>query len=171
MINGIVCVSKNWGIGKVNKVTGKGQLLFNIPEDMKFFREKTKFSIVVFGETTYLSLNVRPLKNRVNIVLCPEYSEYPDAICIHDFDQLVEFVKILAKEYEVYICGGGMLYKSFLPYYDRVYVTKVDAVDDKATVFFPNLDEDPNFEPYPETRVAESNGYNIEFITYNRVGD
>ena len=69
MIKGIVCVDNNWAIGKVNKETGVGQLLFSIPADMKFFRETTKHNIVVMGKATYDSLPKRPLPGRVNVIL------------------------------------------------------------------------------------------------------
>ena len=59
----IVCVDKNWGIGKNNN------LLFNLPEDMKRFREETKNKVVIMGLNTFKSLPNGPLKNRINIVL------------------------------------------------------------------------------------------------------
>lgn len=163
MISGIVCVAKDWGIGK------KNGLLFNIPEDMKFFKEKTKHHIVVFGENTYLSLPKRPLKDRVNVVLCVDGHEYDDCICFHSFEALVNFVKILAKEYEVFICGGAMLYKSFINLYDRLYITYVQASDQETTAFFPNIDENDQFVlDTNNITSAISNNYNIEFRIYNR---
>ncbi len=67
MINCIVAVDRNWGIGK------KNGLLFNIKADMKYFRENTKNKIVLMGENTLLSFpGSKPLKNRVNVVLCPD---------------------------------------------------------------------------------------------------
>lgn len=68
MINGIVCVDKNFAIGK-NNAEGKPQLLFNISADMAYFKEKTLHNIVVMGYTTYLSLPKKPLSDRVNLVL------------------------------------------------------------------------------------------------------
>ena len=61
----IVCVDKKWGIGKNNN------LLFNLPEDMKRFREETSGKVVIMGLNTFKSLPNGPLKNRVNIVLDP----------------------------------------------------------------------------------------------------
>ncbi len=63
-MNLIVAVSKNWGIG------WKGDLLFNLPEDMEFFKNTTKNNVVVMGRITLLSLpGGKPLKNRTNIVM------------------------------------------------------------------------------------------------------
>lgn len=161
MINGIVCVDKNWAIGKNN------DLLFHLKKDMQFFREKTTYSIVVMGENTLLSLPGRkPLKNRINIVLCPEEHEYPGFVCFHDFDELIKQLKVL--DCEIYVIGGGMLYKAMLPYYDKIYVTKVQA-DGNGTVFFPNLDLNKSFVITEESADIEDNSYTINFCTYERV--
>lgn len=173
MIKGIVCVDKNWAIGKVNKETGIGQLLFNIPTDLKYFKEKTNHNIVVMGKSTYDSLPKRPLPNRINIVLwdkAPLPVETKDgAIFFNNFEALLSFVKILSKEYEVFICGGASIYKLFLPYYDIVLVTKVDAEDKEATAFFPNLDTNDSFREGISCITKEDNGYKINFkFYYNR---
>jgi len=166
MISGIVCCDKAWGIGK------KNSLLFNLPADMSYFKKKTEHHIVVMGYNTYLSLpkKFRPLPNRVNLILWDK-APLPDCLdgCIvfNDFNNLVNFVKILAEEYEVFICGGQMLYHSFIDLYDRVYVTLVDTIDQEATAFFPNLDE-AGFECFQETDWKEDNGYNIKFTVYER---
>lgn len=163
MINGIVAVGKNFEIGK------KNGLLFKLKEDMRVFTGKTNHNIVAMGENTLLSFpGSKPLKDRINIVLCPKEHEYEDCICIHDFDTFVKYIKLLSKEYEVWIIGGGMLYKSMLPYYDEVAVNKVDAEDKEATVFFPNLDEDPNFELYMKCQEVEDNGYKTQLCFYKR---
>ena len=161
MIRAIVCVDEKWAIGKNN------DLLFHLKKDMQFFKEKTMHSIVVMGENTMLSLpGSKPLKDRINIVLCPEGHEHPGYACFHDFDKLVAQLKVL--DCDIYIIGGGMLYNSMLPYYDEVYVTKVQA-DGQGTVFFPNLDEDPNFELIHCSATEEDSGYVINFCTYKRI--
>ena len=172
MINGIVCVGKNWEIGKINKETGEGQLLFNIPADMRHFVELTKNNIVVMGYSTYLSLPKRPLKNRVNIVLWDKATSLdclPDCITFNTFEALLSMVKILAKQYEVFVCGGASVYKLFLPYYDRVYITAVNSEDKEATAFFPNLDQYKLLKCIDSSRPLKDNGYTIKFQTYIKV--
>ena len=171
MISGIVCVDKHWAIGK------KGGLLFKLPADLKFFKEKTKGHIVVMGYNTYMSLpeKNRPLPGRINVVLWDKASNTvetkDDIIFFNNFKVLLSFVKILSKEFEVFICGGGMLYKAFLPYYDRVYVTKVNAIDTNADTFFPDLDEDKNFKciDCPDYVADCESGYSYQFTTYERI--
>lgn len=162
MIIGIVAVDRNWGIGK------KNDLLFHLPKDMQFFKNTTTDSIVVCGLNTLLSFpGSKPLKGRSTIVICPPEVEREDCFCVHDFDTLVKLVKELAKTKPVFIIGGAMLYQSMLPYYDKVYVTKVDA-DGEAEVFFPNLDENPDFELWLNEGTTKDGNYNINFCTYMR---
>lgn len=164
MISAIVCVNNDWAIGK------NGGLLYKLDKDMAYFKTNTLNKIVVCGENTLLSFpKSRPLKNRTTIVLCPEEHEYENCICIHNFEYLVNMVKCLSITNDVFIIGGGMLYRSMLPYYDKIYVTKVDSSDQDATVFFPNLDTDTNFKLSKESEVLEDNGYNIKFCYYERV--
>jgi len=166
MIKGIVCVAKDWGIGKANG------LLFNLPADMKFFRETTKHNVVVMGYSTYLSLPKRPLPNRINVVLWDKaplpVETKDDAIFFNNFEALLSFVKILSKEYDIFICGGASVYRLFLPYYDEVLVTKVDAEDKEATAFFPNLDEEKSYYIDSELGSGIDNGLSYTFLKYKR---
>jgi dihydrofolate reductase len=162
MIIGIVCTDKNWGIGK------KNDLLFHLKKDMQFFKQTTADSIVVCGYNTLLSFpGGKPLRGRSTICLCPEEVERDDCFCIHDFDEMVRLVKELAKNHPVFIIGGAMLYKSMLPYYNKIYVNKVDA-DGGAEVFFPNLDAHPDFEPYQFLPIVEDEGYQTRLVIYKR---
>ena len=153
----IVAVDKKWGIGKNN------DLLFSIPEDMKFFREKTSGKTVCMGYNTLLSFpGSKPLKNRVNIVLAPEGVERDDCIIVHTLEDLSKEVN---KYDDVFVIGGAMFYKTMVPYCEEVYVTKVDA-DGEATVFYPNLDEMENFSEVYSSEPIISNGLTIRFTTY-----
>lgn len=163
MIKAIVAAGKNWEIGK------KNGLLFKLPGDMIGFKAMTMNSIVVMGENTLLSFpGGKPLKDRVNIVLCPEGREYKDCICLHDLDQVVRVTSILSLLYDVWVIGGGMMYKSMLPYCDAVIVNKVYAEDKEATVFFPNMDEQKDFTLSMALNKIEDNGYITELCYYTR---
>lgn len=165
MIIGIVCCDNNWAIGKNN------DLLYKLPADMQQFKQLTlDGGIVAMGENTLLSFpKSKPLKDRINIVLCPEGHEYEDCICYHSFEELTKDINIFSKRFDIYIVGGAMFYKSMLPLYDRIYVTKVDAATEDATVFFPNLDKEASFKISRESDTIYDNGYNIKFVTYERV--
>ena len=162
MIIGIVAVDEKWGIGKNN------DLLFKLPKDMEFFRFTTRQSIVFCGYNTLLSFpGSKPLKGRSTICLCPEEINRDDCYCIHNFDEAVKLVKELSKTQDVFVIGGSMLYNSMLAYYDKIYVNKVYA-DGEATVFFPNLDENSDFEVSYADNIEEDNGYETQLVVYWR---
>lgn len=161
MIITILCVDNKWGIGKQNG------LLFNLPQDMKFFRETTLGHVVAMGENTLLSFpNSKPLKNRTHIVLSQDESHnYEGVENVHDFKEFLLKIKEHSIYEDVYIIGGASVYRQTLPYVNEVLLTKVDA-DGKAELFFPNLDQDPFFELVKESEEIDDNGFKIKFCTY-----
>ena len=158
MIYAIVHADKEWGLGKNN------DMMFSLPKDMKFFRETTSGHTVVMGGKTLRSFpNQKPLKNRVNIVLT-RGQVCDECVVVRSFDELKQEMKRRKNE-EIFVIGGGEIYKELLPYCHRALVTKVDAIGG-AEVFFPNLDKDENFVCIDEGEPIEDNGYIIRFTTY-----
>ena len=158
MIKAIVHVDKEWGIGKGN------DMMFSLPKDMKFFRETTMGHTVVMGGNTLRSFpGQKPLKNRVNIVLSRGQVR-DDCVIVRSYDELKTAMKARENE-DVYVIGGGEVYKALLPYCHEVLVTKVDAVGG-AEVFFPNLDMHPDFVCVDEGEPIDDNGLTIRFTRY-----
>lgn len=155
----IVAVDRKWGIGK------KNGLLFSLPADMNYFKEKTTGKVVVMGSNTLKSFpNGKPLKNRTNIVLYPNGEKRDDCVVVGSLSELSEELKKYEKD-DVFIIGGAMFYKTMLPYCDEVFVTKVDA-DGEAEVFFENLDEKKEWKLLSESEKVTTNGYDIKFTVY-----
>lgn len=155
----IVAVDRKWGIGK------KNGLLFSLPADMNYFKEKTTGKVVVMGSNTLKSFpNGKPLKNRTNIVLYPNGEKRDDCVVVGSLSELSEELKKYEKD-DVFIIGGAMFYKTMLPYCDEVFVTKVDA-DGEAEVFFENLDERKEWKLVSESEKITTNGYDIKFTVY-----
>ncbi len=161
-LNLIVAVDRNWAIGKNNK------LMWSIPADMKFFREKTKGNIVIMGRKTLESFpQGQPLKGRVNIVITGNKRyKVKEAAVVHSFEEAAEE----AKKYEgdVFIIGGESVYRAMLPYCSKAYVTKIDHAFD-ADTYFPDLDEDPEWEM---TEISEEQTcFDLEyyFTIYERI--
>jgi Dihydrofolate reductase len=159
----ILHCDKNWGIGK------KNDLMFRLPEDMKFFRRSTLGKVVVMGSNTLLSFpDGKPLKKRTNIVLWPGG---PKERAKDDGFTLVESLDTLFAEIkkhdsgEVFVIGGAMMYHTLLPYCSEVLLTKVDA-DGGAEAFFDNLDSLPNWEETSSSDPVIDNGYTIRFTVY-----
>ena len=132
MISIIVAVPDDWGIGWDNK------LLWHIPEDLKRFKRLTIGRCVIMGKKTWESLPKRPLPGRKNIVL----TDIPDE-CIDCSVTAYSVEDALSKcdrNGEIFIIGGGSVYRQFLPVADRLYITHVHkkALSD---VFFPEIDK------------------------------
>lgn len=162
-IIGIVAADNNWAIGK------KNGLLYKLPLDMKKFKKTTVGHFVVCGYNTLLSFpHSKPLPNRVTFCLAPDAIGRDDCVMVHTLEDLLYVMKRNSEDAIFYIIGGAMVYKTFLPYYDEVIVTKVDAMDPEATAFFPNLDEDPSFYIKDKSPIVIDNGYKTTYITYAR---
>lgn len=161
MIISILNADINFGIGK------KNGLLFNLPLDMKFFRETTKGHVVCMGQNTLLSFpGSKPLKNRTNIVLSGDPTHnYEGVINVHSFEEFLRTIKQYSLTDDVYVIGGASIYAQTLPYVDKVLLTKVNA-DGGAEVFFPNVDENPDFECIDEGEPLMDGDIEIRFTTY-----
>ena len=161
MIYAIVHVDKEWGIGKGN------DMMFSLPKDMKFFRETTMGHTVVMGGKTLRSFpGGKPLKNRVNIVLS-RGQVCDECIFVRSYEELKSVMKARQNE-DIFVIGGGEIYRELLPYCHGAYVTKVEAVGG-AEVFFPNLDAHPDFVCEDEGEPVEDNGYTIRFTFYRNM--
>ncbi len=162
-MNLIVAVDKKWAIGN------KGGLLISIPEDMKFFRTMTTGKVVVMGKYTLESFpNKKPLKNRVNIVIALEKDYKVDgAITVYSIEEALEEVKKYNSD-DVFVIGGGSIYKQMLEYCDTAYITYIDF-SYEADTFLPNLDEMTD-EWYHAEESEENTYFDLEFYfrTYKR---
>ena len=136
----IVAVDMEWGIGK------EGKLLTSIPNDMKYFREKTTGHVVVMGRKTLESFpGGKPLGDRVNIVLTRDESfEREGAVIVHDEEALKEALQPYPED-EIYVIGGETIYRQLIDACDTAYITKIDHVFD-ADAFFPDIDAMPEWQ-------------------------
>ena len=135
IISSILAMSRNGCIGENNK------LLWSLPKDMRFFKEKTNGHCVIMGRNTYESLpdNYRPLPNRTNIVLSHNPTFFSDGkiVVARNLNEAI-MVAYARGESECFIIGGASVYKEALPLCDRVYLTFVHAkFNGDAYVNFP----------------------------------
>lgn len=169
MICAICSVDENWGIGS------NRDLLVHIPEDMKFFKEKTKDNTVIMGRKTYDSLPTKPLPNRENVVITNNFENdfhlkrdengttFTDLISVKDVLRLK-----MMDEYNIFIIGGGQIYKELLPYCEYVYVTKVFHCYENVDTYFPNIDNIPEWEMESASEIKEYNNIKYQFCTYKK---
>lgn len=97
MVAAIVAVDINWGIGC------GGNLLVDIPEDKKFFREKTKDSIVIMGRKTWDSLQIKPLPNRTNYIISRNSLSADENSHVITLEEAIQIIKSTTKEEKVFI--------------------------------------------------------------------
>ncbi len=135
IISIIVAASNNNAIGLNN------QLLWHLPNDMKFFKQTTWAMPVIMGRKTFESLSGKPLNGRLNIVVTRQADWKANGV--QKASSLEDALRIASEnDYkESFIIGGGELYAAALPYAHKVYLTRVDAIIEGDT-FFPSLDTD-----------------------------
>jgi len=128
-----VAVDEKRAIGKNNK------LLWHIPEDLKRFKELTSGHAVIMGENTYHSIG-RPLPNRTNIVMTLDQAlELPGCFVVHSMDEALAVAREHEAE-EIIVMGGASIYKLFLPFVSRLYLTLVEG-EHEADTFFPDYSD------------------------------
>ena len=164
----IACIDKNNGIGKNDK------LLISIPDDMRFFREKTLNSVIIMGRKTLFSFkNKEPLKNRINIVftknesLKNEYNRFDNIFFVKNESELNNILNKY-NDKKVFIIGGESIYNKFIDKCDEVLITKVNKEFD-ADTFFPKL-EDYGFKIINESEIFYYDDISYQFITYSKIG-
>ena len=159
-MNCIAAVDQNWAIGR------NGKLLAHIPADLRYFREVTGGKVVVMGRKTLESFpQGRPLPNRINVVLTRDAGyDCEGVLVVHSMEEALEIISGYAPE-DVFIIGGGQIYRSFLPYCDTAYITKM-RFDGGADVFIPDLDELDNWSVFDESEPMEHDGIGYSFVEY-----
>lgn len=160
MVNIIVAVADNGAIGKDNS------LLWHIREDLKYFKKVTMGCPVIMGRRTFESIG-RPLPGRQNIVVSKSGTHaLPEGVL--PAGSLEEAVS-KAEGDEMFVIGGGQIYRQALPLADRLYVTEVHVTVQDADTFFPEIDAgqwEEESRTAPQTD-AES-GIEYEFVVYRR---
>ncbi|MBI2051365.1 dihydrofolate reductase [Candidatus Roizmanbacteria bacterium] len=147
-----------------NRVIGnRGKIPWHIPEDIKRFRDMTKGHAVIMGRKTYESIG-RPLPDRTNIVVTrdPAYKA-EGCIVVTTIDDALERAREFEKE-EVFIIGGGEIYKVAFPKTDRLYLTLVEG-DYEGDAYFPDYSE---FKKVISEERRQAGGYTYAFVTLKR---
>ena len=159
----IAAVAKNGVIGKDN------DLPWDLPDDMKFFKEKTKNKHIILGRKNYESIpeKYRPLPNRTNIVLTKN-KKYKAEGCIllNNFNKALDFSK---KENNLFIIGGSEIYELGIKVADIMYITEIHS-SFEGDVYFPkyNKSEWEEIERVFHDK-DEKHKYSFDFVTYKRI--
>lgn len=156
----IVAVASDGAIGRAN------DLLWHLPADLKRFKELTTGHTILMGRKTFESLPRGPLPNRRNIIISRSLPAQPGAEVYPTIQQALE---ACASDEEVFIIGGGEIYRQLLPNTEQIYLTRVQASFPDAEVFFPELDPIEWIEEVREVYPRdERNEYDTELLLLRR---
>lgn len=155
----IVAVANNNVIGKDNK------LLWHISDDLKRFKKLTTEHKIIMGIKTYYSIG-KPLPNRTNIVISDNKNDKIQG-CVMAYS-IQDAIDKCDKTKENFIIGGGSIYKQFLKYADKIYLTRIYE-NFEGDTFFPEV----NFKEWKKIEQTDfqkndSNKYSYSFIVYER---
>ena len=159
----ISAVDKNWAIGN------QGKLLISLPEDQKgVFKKYTAGHTVVYGRKTLETFPMaQPLDRRINIVLSGNRDyKVKNAVVVHSIEELLGELRAYPSE-DIYIIGGESIYRQMLPYCDTAHITKIDYAYE-ADAYFPNLDEDPDWEVTADSDEQTYFDIAYTFVRYER---
>ena len=160
----IVAVSQNGVIGKDN------QLAWHLPDDMKYFSNMTKGHSIIMGRKNWESIptKFRPLPERKNIVITRiKNFKSKEAFVVNSIEQAIDISRTDEDE-EVFIIGGGEIYKLGLEYVDKIYITEIYA-EIEGNTFFPKWKKDDWIEI---SRIShpkdEKHKYSFDYIIYKK---
>ncbi len=161
MLSIIVAVAKNNVIGRNN------ELIWHIPEDLKRFKEITTGKTIIMGRNTFFSLG-RVLPNREHVVLThlkEEVSDDPQVTTVYSLDDLQKYID---DEEENFVIGGAMMYKTLMPYANKMYITEIDE-EFEGDAFFPEIDKS-KWEITQKVKGLkdDKNPYDYSYVTYVR---
>lgn len=131
----VVAAAANNAIGKDN------QLLWHLPNDLKFFKNTTWAMPVAMGRKSFESLGSKPLNGRFNIIITRNKDfTAKDSVVVHNLNDAI-FIAQQNDYKELMILGGGEIYKQSINMVDKIYLTRVHATFADADAFYPSIDE------------------------------
>lgn len=127
--------------GEENEIGKSNQLLWHLPNDLKFFKNTTWGMPIIMGRKTYESIAGEPLPGRINIIITQQKDYDPKhekAIVVNSFEEAIQKAKE-ADVKEVFVAGGGEIYRNTLSQTNRIYLTRVHAKFPEAEIFYPEI--------------------------------
>ncbi len=150
-------------IGKNNELGKDNDLIWKIKEDLKFFKETTMSHPVIMGSKTFYTLP-KVLPGRTNIVISSKNDFPPGVVVYKSIEEVINDYK--DSDEELFVIGGGRIYKEFLNMCDKLYLTEIDAECDDADTYFPEFNKD-DFER-EELYDGIDNDISYKHVLYKR---
>ena len=155
----VAAIASNNVIGKENS------LPWNIPEDLKRFKQMTSGHTILMGRKTFDSIG-RPLPNRQNIVMTKDENFEQEGIkVINDFDEALELIK--ESNEDVFVIGGSKIYELFEPVSNSLAITRI-LKDFEGDAFFPDINWDLWQIEKEENFFDEKSNIECKLIEYSK---
>lgn len=161
MISLLLAMDRNHVIGSHN------DLPWHLPEDLRYFKEKTMGNTIIMGRKTFTSIG-KALPKRRNVVITRKNIEFPEEVeVIHDLETVKKWNDDHPDE-EFFIIGGGEIFKQALSFADHLYITWIDEEFD-GDVYFPKFSlEEWSLASKVKGVKDEKNPYDYYYLVYNR---
>ncbi|MDE7154086.1 MAG: dihydrofolate reductase [Muribaculaceae bacterium] len=153
-----------------NAIGAGGDLLFHIPGDLRHFKQVTMGHPVIMGRKTFMSLPKGPLPGRLNVVISTRMEQPADGSfkVARSLPEAIAEASVADGGDELFIMGGGEIYRQALPLANLLYLTRIDATAPHADTFFPDIDTDEwHTVEASETQTTPA-GIAYSFITLER---
>ena len=165
-------VSQIVAAGEKNEIGKHNKLLWHLPNDLKFFKNSTWGMPVIMGRRTYESIAGEPLPGRFNIIVTTNKEFHPENKGIMVAPDIPSAIK-KAEETdcrEVFIAGGGEIYKQSLSFTTRIYLTRVHHEFPEADIFFPEIRDKKEWKLISGTRFPadEKHAFSYSFETWEK---
>lgn len=156
-------------IGKNNEIGQNNTLLWHLPNDLKHFKDITRGHSVIMGRKTFESLPNGALPNRRNIIITRDKDYIRENIeVVNSLEQALKIFENTTDE-EIFIIGGGEIYKQAIFLVDKLYITHIEAESKDADIFFPIIDKTIWEETTRENHTKdEKNPYDYAFVVYEK---
>jgi len=152
-------------VGQQNELGKDNSLIWHLPDDFKRFKALTSHHYIIMGRKTFESFP-KPLPNRTHVVITRQ-NNYPDGNCIvvRNIEEALEKVKSQDK---AFVIGGGEIYKQFMPFVNKIELTRVHG-QFEADTFFPEINPEQWKLQHKENHPKdEKHNYSFDFETYTR---
>lgn len=161
IVSAIAAMAKNRVIGKDNRIP------WYLSSDLKYFKRKTLHHHIIMGRKSFQSIG-QPLPKRTNIVVTRDPFFVASNVLVARSIQEALTIADSNGEEEVFIIGGGQIYEQSMTYWDRLYLTVVDA-EVEGDVYFPELKEEEwTLVSEEKYQADEKNDYDFRFLVYER---
>jgi len=165
ILSHIVAAGTNNAIGKDN------QLLWHLPQDLKFFKNTTWAMPVIMGRKTFEAVNSKPLPGRLNIIVSRQESTIADSSLLafaRDMDEAIQKAAA-TNALEIFIAGGAQIYAQTLPQTDRIYMTRVHA-SFEADAYYPEWNQEEwQMQSSRDFNADEKHAYSFSIQIWDRI--